>query len=222
MPDGNGKPVTPTGRQAPSPFRLAHVEQALAAHDPDTGPSEMAKRRAAVAMILREGSSGGLETLFIQRSEFDGDPWSGHMAFPGGGQDPGDATLEAAARRETFEEVGVALADSMRLGRLHDLVGGRLSTLSLTVSAFVFHHPDPPVLTPNHEVADTVWIPLDFLGDSGNVTPYQYPLDPQGREFPAFEYQGYTVWGLTFRILVHFFALFGVELPEEPNFSDSK
>ena len=90
----------------------------------------------------------------------------------------------------------------------------------LTVSPFVFHHPAPPTITPNHEVASTVWIPLNFMADPANVTPYQYSLDPKNREFPAFEYEGYTVWGLTFRILANFFALFGVKLPREPLITD--
>ena len=66
-------------------------------------------QQAAVAVVLREGDSGS-EILFIERSTREDDPWSGHMAFPGGRVEAADANTRAAAERETLEEVGVSLA----------------------------------------------------------------------------------------------------------------
>ncbi|HYN43940.1 MAG TPA: NUDIX domain-containing protein, partial [Thermoanaerobaculia bacterium] len=57
-------------------------------------------RKAAVAVILRDGD-GGVELLFIRRAEHPRDPWSGQMGLPGGRVDPGDASPLAAALRET-------------------------------------------------------------------------------------------------------------------------
>lgn len=198
-------------------YSVEEIAEVLAAHRPDTGPSERAGRHAAVAMVLREGPGGRLETLFIQRSEHPGDPWSGQMAFPGGRRDAQDASVEAAARRETLEEVGIDLAPARRMGRLSDIEGGRLNAFRLSVSPFVFHHPDPPEVTlDRREVADSVWVPLGYLGDVGNVKPYVFPQDSSGRTFPSFQYEGYPIWGLTFRIITSFVRLFGVELPGEP------
>ncbi|NNL85157.1 MAG: NUDIX domain-containing protein, partial [Myxococcales bacterium] len=59
-------------------------------------------------MIFRENSAH-TEVLFIERARHPDDPWSGHMALPGGRLDPVDASLRAAAERETREEVGVEL-----------------------------------------------------------------------------------------------------------------
>ena len=59
-----------------------------------------------LAAILREGPESA-EVLFIRRSEQPGDPWSGHMAFPGGRQAPTDRELLDTARRETLEEIGL-------------------------------------------------------------------------------------------------------------------
>ena len=58
--------------------------------------------------MIRSGPEGA-EVLLIRRAEREGDPWSGHMAFPGGHIEAGESPLEAAIR-ETEEEVGLALA----------------------------------------------------------------------------------------------------------------
>src|SRR5262245_27327606 len=77
--------------------------------------------RAAVAVVLRQIGEG-LDLLLIQRSERHGDPWSGHMAFPGGRQHPSDIDLFATAARETCEEVGIDLnVHGELLGHLDEL-----------------------------------------------------------------------------------------------------
>ena len=192
----------------------------LKAHTPHTRASETSERNAAVAMIIRNTSANGLETLFMQRAEHPGDPWSGQMSFPGGRVEPEDATIETAARRETIEEVGIRLAPRMRIGRLHDVEGGRLQTHRLAVSPFVYYHPDPPEPTHNEEVADTVWVPLSFITDPKNISIYRFPGDPSQREFPSFHYESFIIWGLTYRILTSFANLFDVDLPGEAEMTD--
>jgi 8-oxo-dGTP pyrophosphatase MutT (NUDIX family) len=199
---------------------LERIRAALSEHAPETSYSDEAERRAAVAMIIRQ-SENGPETLFIQRAEHPNDPWSGHMAFPGGRVDPTDETLESAARRETLEEVGLTLRPDMVVGRLHDLYGGRLVAHRMSVSPYVYHHPAPEELSLNYEVADAVWVPLHYLGKPENVEPYVFHLDPLRRESPSFCYESkYIIWGLTYRIVSDFMNLFGVVLPGEPNVSE--
>ena len=78
--------------------------------------------RAAVALVLRE-SGGDLEALFIRRADHEGDPWSGHLAFPGGRIDPTDTGPRMAAERETLEELELDLSSSRLLGQLSDVPG---------------------------------------------------------------------------------------------------
>jgi 8-oxo-dGTP pyrophosphatase MutT (NUDIX family) len=77
---------------------------------------EPRERHAAVALMLRE-RSGGLELFVIKRAEKVEDPWSGHMALPGGAREKGDRDAYDTARRETLEEVGIDLAEGRFLGR---------------------------------------------------------------------------------------------------------
>ena len=52
---------------------------------------------------------GEPEILFIKRAARKGDRFTSHVAFPGGKREPGDATDQATAARETVEEVGLDL-----------------------------------------------------------------------------------------------------------------
>ena len=84
-------------------YEIEKARRALAAHRP---VARAAPARAAVAMVLRPAAGGASEVLLIERAEKPGDPWSGHMAFPGGRLDPSDPDPRFTAERETFEEVG--------------------------------------------------------------------------------------------------------------------
>lgn len=202
------------------PIHIDEIKAALAAHEPNTSASENSERNAAIAMIISEHGDDGLKALFIQRAEHPKDPWSGHMAMPGGRHEPEDESYQHAAMRETMEEVGVTLTDDMCIGRLHDIYGGRLKEHRMAVSPFVFHMHHVPEVTPNKEVADTVWVPLEFMRYPANVSDYKFPLDPEGRGFPAFVYENYTIWGLTYRVLTNFYRLFGVDHVGETGISD--
>lgn len=155
--------------------------------------------RAAVALILRNGPSGG-EFVAIHRAHREGDPWSGHMALPGGRQQPGDATLVQTATRETREEIGIDLDRCGRpvaeLDELRAVGRGRL--LDLVIRPVLFVLVQPVELVPNPaEVQSAFWIPLAAL----QVHPHERQACDRP---PSFEYNGYTIWGLTHRILSRF------------------
>lgn len=198
---------------------IAAIQELLRYTSPETILSESAKRKAAVALILRDGHPGAIEMLLIQRAEDPRDDWSGHMAFPGGQQEPCDRTLEEAARRETREEVGLALTRDMLLGRLDDLSAGRRQAMDMSVSPFVYHLPAPQELTLNHEVARAMWLPLPDLMSLKNIQPYQ-PSPAQNRICPSIHYDGCTIWGLTYQMLCSFARVLGMELIEEGEFSE--
>ncbi len=161
---------------------------------------EPAERHAAVALMLRERAKG-LELFVIKRAEKAGDPWSGHMALPGGRREPDDESIYDTARRETLEEVGIDLAKGRLLGRLDD-VGPRTMPGSLVVSTLVVAIDAEPGALDAREVAEAFWIPLEQLVNKTVEIP-DFP-----GSWPAFTYKDrYIIWGLTHRILAQLWTL---------------
>jgi 8-oxo-dGTP pyrophosphatase MutT (NUDIX family) len=146
--------------------------------------------------------------LFIERARRLGDPWSGHMAFPGGRVAPSDSSARDAAARETREEVGVDLASAEVLGQLDDVAAGVPLMAPLALSAFVYRLPERPGLQLNHEVQSALWVAVDALADPASHTGYWYgPVKLPG--ICVGDVARHVVWGLTYRLLESLFAVAG-------------
>jgi 8-oxo-dGTP pyrophosphatase MutT (NUDIX family) len=194
---------------------LDRIRRSFAQHEPELlDPAAM--RQAAVAMVLRV-RGGAPEVLFIERARHPRDPWSGHMAFPGGRVDPADATARLAAERETLEEVGVPLGGGERLGQLDDQKGHRASGVpNLVISGFVYHVAEPPPLVTNHEVRDAFWFPVHSLRDPARHVDHPN-LRRAGLRYPGIvvgDPERHVVWGLTYRFLEIFFRILGEPLAD--------
>jgi 8-oxo-dGTP pyrophosphatase MutT (NUDIX family) len=202
---------------------LVEIREALLRHRPTV--SEAApQHRAAVAVVLRNHAES-LDLLLIERALRDGDPWSGHMAFPGGRICDVDATPRAAAERETLEEVGLSLAGAEFLGRLDDVLGMQSATRQLVISAHVFHVVDSDPLVPNQEVKEAFWFPLDALTDPERHVdhPIQHGSLTHAPGILVGEPGRQVVWGLTYRFLEDFLRVLGQPLPQRrytPSSSD--
>ena len=189
------------------PLTIDRIRTVLAAHHPLLLAVD--RPHAAVAMVLT-GTDAAPQVLFILRARHDGDPWSGNIAFPGGRVDRGDASPQAAAERETREELGLDLNAGEYLGRLDDLCG---ATLPILVSCFVYRLPDLRPIVTNHEVDRVFCFPLNELGvparhrmesflwrDAPTTQPV-VELLPPGEPL---------LWGITYRLLQSFFAIFAL------------
>ena len=177
----------------------AAVQVGLTQHQPHLiGSTD--KTRAAVAVVLGP-TSEGLQLLFIERAQHPDDPWSGHIAFPGGRIEADDPSPRAAAERETLEEVGLDLSNAEYWGRLDDLTG---YMLPVVVSGFVYRLATPAVLTLNHEIESAFWAGADQLRDPSKRTQYRLQRRGEEQAFPALDLLGPgrpVLWGLTFRIV---------------------
>lgn len=181
------------------------VARALAGRSALPIPEEECGIRAAVALILRGGTGGGTEpeALFVRRARVDGDPWSGHVALPGGRTDPTDADLLDTACRETLEETGLELPREDCLGRLADIHPRSPHLPPICVTPFVARLRKEQEVRLNHELTGHVWIPLSALSDPAYRSTLMREV-PSPREFPAIDYEGHVIWGLTFAILEDF------------------
>lgn len=201
--------MPPTRRNDMLDRKITRIRHRLANHQPEPSSVETTAR-AAVAMLLKP-QARDLHMFFIHRAHHPLDPWSGHMAFPGGRQDPEDLDLSFTSYRETKEEVGIDLnLHSEYLGRMTELQAmARGRPISMTVSPFIYlvspevsPQPDPV------EVQDIIWVPLSFMQQKGVERLVSRPMpDGSAIEVPALEYGGKTIWGLTYRMMRGFLEL---------------
>lgn len=159
-------------------------------------------RLAAVLLVLRLGDHGEPELLMIKRAEAEGDPWSGHVACPGGRMEPGDHDLEQTAIRETWEETGINMArDGEILGTLDDVTPRTPVLPPIVIRPYVgVVRSDVPIVA-SPEVAEAFWVPLPAIRERAAWGMGLVSVRGREEERPTFQHGGYTVWGLTERVL---------------------
>src|SRR5262249_12595645 len=172
-----------------------------------TGPM----RYAAIALVLRPSTAGEPELLMIKRAEAERDPWSGHIACPGGRMDPTDPDLAFTATRATWEDTGIDLArDGRILGTLDDISPRTPSLPPLIIRPFVAAVKPEVVISPSLEVAEAFWVPLSAIRETAAWSRAMVRVRGVGeREESVFRHGDYTVWGLTHRALTQFLELLG-------------
>lgn len=186
---------------------LAHPDIARLARALERSPGNQVvagppARWAAIALVLRMGALGVPELLMIKRAEWDDDPWSGHVACPGGRVEPGDRDLAHTAMRETREETGIDLERVGRLiGTLDDLSPRTPVLPAIAIRPFVVLVPPDVEIVQSGEVAAAFWVPLPALRERGAWGIGTVLVRGVPREVSTFTHGGYTVWGLTERVL---------------------
>jgi 8-oxo-dGTP pyrophosphatase MutT (NUDIX family) len=168
------------------------------------GQGEEERIHAAVSIILRAGPD--LEILLIRRADAEGDPWSGHMALPGGRREDGDEDLRATAIRETLEETGVCLESrGVKLGCLDPVSPATRRLPPISIFPFLFGVGEGTgAQVASSEVAEVLWVPLSSLRGPQAEGTVQIPLGDERRTFPCIRVGRRVVWGLTYRILTNF------------------
>lgn len=195
---------------------LIHIEKirdSVRNHDPQKYPIRESTRKAAVAMVLQP-TGNDTEALFILRAVKEGDPWSGHMAFPGGHQDDEDDSLRHAAERETMEEIGLDLRQAANyIGELDWVQANpRGRNLDMVVAPFVYELTSPvESFAPNYEVADVLWGSLSDMYTGAIHTERDFGFGRESMTFPGYGVGDEIVWGLTYRMLELFFTMLDPE-----------
>ena len=194
--------------------KIDFVRERLGAHVPEE--SELpGEAHASVAIVFREGPES-IEVLLIERAEREGDPWSGHMAFPGGRLEDHDDSSRSTARRETFEEVGIELENAEYLGRLDDIEGNPRASATLVVAAHAFFLVEEQEfeLAPR-EVQAAFWFPLADMLEEARSVEYAMAHRPDAR-YPGILVgipDRHVVWGLTYRFVENLMDVLGHSIP---------
>ena len=163
-------------------------------------------RAAAALLLLYPHNDTASLTLTVRGAEMRNH--TGQVSFPGGRVDDGE-TIEQAAVREAYEEVGV---DPRAVEIL-----GRLTPLHIPVSRYLLHpivgfaSMRPAFQRAEWEVARIIEAPVAILRDPATIKREMRTRVVNGQtievEVPFFDIDGEKVWGATAMVLAEFCAL---------------
>ena len=156
-------------------------------------------RRAGVLALFYPNLDGEVFLILILRKTYRG-VHSAQVGFPGGKEEESDGSLEDTALRETFEEVGVPIADMTVLKAMSPLY---IPPSNFTVFPFIGSTEHTPVFTKqDDEVEDLIEVSLnDFLNDDHATNVFVMTSLKKKLEVPAFTFNGHIVWGATAMML---------------------
>lgn len=179
--------------------RLKRAPPTYAVYGDDGTEGRAAARTVAAVLVPIVVHPPRLTVLFTQRTTHLRSH-SGQVAFPGGRAEPGDASLEFTALRETEEEIGLNPAAVEIVARLPDY---RTRT-GYVVTPVIGLLTPPLVLKPDpREVAAVFEVPLDYLLDERNRQRRTREFHGQQVGYYVFEYDQRVIWGATAGMLVN-------------------
>jgi len=187
-------------------WSFERIAEKLVHRKSETSSYPDSRTPASVAMILHQGAHD-IEILFIQRASHDLDPWSGHIAFPGGKLEEGEFPCQAACR-ETLEETGIDLIGGTYLGRLSDIIGANLPVrVSCCLFAVDKNHIQPVL---NEEVRNLFWVALSDLRDPERHASSPVAFDDRTFDVPAIQLpvdNMPVLWGITYRLVMQLLTI---------------
>jgi 8-oxo-dGTP pyrophosphatase MutT (NUDIX family) len=172
----------------------------FAVYGDDEVGSEPAATAASVLVPI-VAHPQGLTVLFTQRTT-QLKAHSGQVSFPGGRAEPGDASAEFTALRESQEEIGLAPERVEILARLpdyHTRTGFRVTPIVGLLTPPLGLAPDP------REVAEVFEVPLAFLLDPRNHLRRTREFKGQTVGYYEMNFEERTIWGATAGMLVNLY-----------------
>jgi 8-oxo-dGTP pyrophosphatase MutT (NUDIX family) len=168
-------------------------------HELEISEADRQRARPAAVLIPVVEREAGLGLLLTRRHEEISFP--GHLCFPGGRCDPGDADATATALRESHEEIDLEPSQVEVLGEL----GGYVSKNGFHITPVVGLVRPPLNLSPHpREVEEILEIPLDFALRSDSYRLAR--RDPEaGWAVYFLEYEEAVVTGPTISLLMGFY-----------------
>jgi 8-oxo-dGTP pyrophosphatase MutT (NUDIX family) len=156
-------------------------------------------KRAGVLALFYPDINKQTHFVLILRNTYKG-VHSAQVAFPGGKLEKQDASLEAAAVRETFEEIGVPAEHIEVICELSEVY---IPPSNFYVMPFLgISKVTPQFVKQYTEVETIIEVSLQqFFDDSNIITKKVQTSYSLEVEVPAFKLNDYVVWGATAMVL---------------------
>jgi 8-oxo-dGTP pyrophosphatase MutT (NUDIX family) len=126
---------------------------------------------------------------------------SGEVSLPGGKWETSDADLLQTALRESWEEIDLQPSSVEVIGSL----SAAYTWQAIKVAPFVGVVSESIILKPNPNEIDSIFkVPLRFFLEDKRIRTDVFP-HPSGQVWsPAYEFDGYEIWGFTARLMINF------------------
>jgi len=156
-------------------------------------------KKAGVLALFYPDETNQTKFVLILRKTYEG-IHSAQVSFPGGKFEKQDVSLKDAAIRETFEEIGVPIND---IDVLFELSQVYIPPSNFYVYPFIAVTKRIPVFCLQaYEVEAVIEVNLkDFLSDAVLITAQIKTSYSMEVDVPAFQLNGFIVWGATAMIL---------------------
>ncbi len=182
----------------PLPGPSAQLLMAPSVHRPPVADTPL--RKGAVTLLLYK-QKGQICTVFIRRVEYEG-VHSGQVSFPGGMEEPDDASIIQTALRETNEEIGIPAEDLIIIGQLTPLL---ITVSNVEVSPVVAAIKKQPQFVHDPlEVEYVIEAPLSDLMNPINIKREIITASGFDIDAPYYDISGHHIWGATAMILSEF------------------
>ena len=189
--------------------RLKRTPPSFCVYGDDEAGREAAASTAAAVLVPIVTHREALSVLFTQRTTHLKNH-AGQVSFPGGRAEPGDATPEFTALRETQEEIGLPPEQAEIIARLPDY----FTRTGYRVTPVVGLLTPPLALTPDpREVEEVFEVPLAFLLDPRNHQRETREIQGRTVAYYVMRYESRTIWGATAGMLVNLYRHLAAELP---------
>jgi 8-oxo-dGTP pyrophosphatase MutT (NUDIX family) len=156
-------------------------------------------KRAGVLALFYPNSLQETHLALILRKTYKG-VQSAQIGFPGGKYEEDDKTLKTTALRETKEEIGIAVEHVEIIKQMTEVY---IPPSNFYVQPYIgITTNTPKFIKQDEEVEDVIEVPLtQFLDDAIVVTKSVETSYTTKIDVPAYELNGYIVWGATAMML---------------------
>jgi 8-oxo-dGTP pyrophosphatase MutT (NUDIX family) len=196
----------------PAPISTADFRQRVAAQaqvhagddygdhrfNPGHPRMKLVKALRDAAVLIPVVDHGAEATVLLTKRAEKLRSHSGQVAFPGGTIDPTDPSPEAAALRETFEEIGLDKEQVEIIGRMPDYVAGSGYRIAPVLGIV---RPGFTLALNADEVDAAFEVPLGFLMDPANHARDSRMWNDLEWFFYEMPYGGQRIWGVTAGII---------------------